>query len=105
MKSYSKPYLFELTILLKGNYPTSEFKTNSPQSIDSIWSSLRDLFVSHGVPVKTIDKKQRLLVSTKTSFTPVFTFEDKDGQLQEREAWVVLRKFIVNKKEWNPKEI
>lgn len=93
------------TIPFKGKYPTTQFEVNSTKSIDSIWTSVRDLFISRGLPVKTIDKKRGLIVSAKISFIPVYTFENNDGQLQEPQAWVVLHKLIVNKKEWNPKEI
>jgi hypothetical protein len=118
MKSYNKPYscaiiivLIIITgcnpayILLKGKYEAGPSEMTSTKPVDSIWSNLIDLFSANGLVIKNIEKKKGLVVSAKTSFIPVYTFEDKDGQLQAPQAWVVLQKVIANKKEWNPKRI
>jgi hypothetical protein len=94
-----------MSIPLKGNYPNSPLEITSTKSSDSLWLNITQLFAAKGLAVKNIDKKKRLIVSTKTPFIPVYTFEDKDGQLNEPGAWVVLEKVFVRKKEWNPKTI
>jgi hypothetical protein len=93
------------SIPLKGNYPTgsTEIVINEPS--DSIWSKLEGLFTANGLLIKNIDKKKGLILTKKTSFIPAYTFEDKDGQLQEPMAWIVLARVKANKKEWNPKSI
>lgn len=118
MKSYSKQYLSFLIIAtvvinacnptkvdLKGKYLASPLEISSTKSIDSIWSDVTRLFATNGLSIERIEKKKGLIVSTKTSFIPVYTFEDKDGRLQKPKAWVVLPRVVVNKKEWNPKTI
>jgi hypothetical protein len=118
MKRYNKSYLFAIIIALvmingclpasiplKGRYETSPSKITSTKPIDSIWSTLTDLFSANGLLLKKFEKKKGLMIPAKTSFIPVYTFEDKDGQLQVPQAWVVLQKVIVNKKEWKPKRI
>lgn len=46
-------------------------------------------------------------VSEITSTKPIdlYNFENKEGQLQEPQAWVVLHRTVMNKKERNPKII
>ena len=92
-------------IPLKGEYHNTPFEITSTKSIDSSWSILTDLFATHGLLVKNIEKKKGLIISKKTSFIPVYTFEGNDGQLQVPGAWVVLPKVVVNEKQWNPKTI
>jgi hypothetical protein len=117
MKSYPKTYSFLVIIAmimngcnpelvpLKGKYENSPFEITSTKPGDSLWVNITQLFETKGLVLKHIDKKKGLLTTTKTSFIPVYTFEDPDGQLIKPEAWVVIKKTIVNKKEWNPKSI
>ena len=113
-KTYSVAIIIALIIIngcnpdmipLKGKYPTIPLEITSTKSIDSTWLELTDLFAKKGLLLKNIEKKKGLIVSKKTSFIPVYTFEDKDGDLKEPEAWVVLPITIVNEKQWNPKTI
>lgn len=93
------------SIPLKGKYPITPFEITSTKSVDSTWSNLADLFASNGLLVKNIDKNKGLIVSRKTPFIPIYSFEDNDGRLQIPEAWVVLPKVIVHRKQWVPKMI
>ena len=90
---------------LKGNYVDSPLELTSAKSIDATWLMITDLFAANGLVVESIDKKKGLIITTKTPFISPYTFENKDGQLKESQAWVVLQKVLVNKKEWIPKKI
>jgi hypothetical protein len=112
--AYSLPVIIVMLIIngcnpkmipLKGQYPTTALEITSTKSIDSIWGNIAGLFSANGLLVKKIDRKKGLITSAKSSFTPVYTLEDKDGQLQEPQAWVVLSRVINNSKEWNPTTI
>ena len=92
-------------ISLKGNYSNSPVEITSNKSSDTLWLKITQLFAEKGLVIDRVDKKKGLIVSKKTSFIPVYTFENKDGQLNDLGAWVVLKKIIANKKEWNPKTI
>lgn len=90
---------------LKGNYRVSALEITSTESTDSIWSHLTHLFTTHGLPVKSIQKKNGVIVSAKTPFISIYSLEDKDGQLQQPQAWVVMPKVVNKQKEWKAKEI
>jgi len=93
------------TIPLKGKYPMNPLEITSSKSIDSTWLDLTDLFALKGLHIKKIDKKEGLIVTKKTSFVSAYTMEDKDGNLEEPDAWVVLPMMMVHDKQWNPKII
>ena len=90
---------------LKGKYSESPVVLTSTKSIDSIWSNLTEIFTKNGLPIKNIEKKKGILLTNKTPINSVYTFEDKDGQLMNPQAWVVLTKAFNKKKEWKPKDI
>lgn len=98
-------------IPLKGTYPDKPFEVISNKSVDSVWSSVIDLFATKGLSIKVIDKSSGLIVSEKTSFINNYTFENNSGKLEKPAAWIVLAKttnpmggFYVPQKvlgEWN----
>jgi len=93
------------SIPFKGKYADSPVEITSTKPIDSIWLNITQLFAGKGLSIKKLKKEKGLIVSTKSSNNPAYTFEDKDGQLIEPEAWIVLEEEWVNKKKWNPKKI
>ena len=93
------------SIPIKGKYADSQSEITLTKSADSIWLRVTNLFVAKGLMVKSIDKIKGQIVTTKTPFISAYTFEDKDGQLEEPQAWVVLSKVFLKKKQWIPKEI
>ncbi len=90
---------------LKGSYSDNTVVLNSAKPVDSVWSILQKLFLENGLPIKKIDKKNGLLLTEKIPANATYSFEDTSGNLQQAKAWVVLRKSIVNKKEWQLKTI
>jgi hypothetical protein len=90
---------------IKGKYADSHSEITLNKSADSIWLKVTNLFVAKGLMVKSIDKVKGQIVTTKTPFISAYTFEDKDGQLEEPQAWVVLSKVFLKKKQWIPKKI
>ena len=93
------------SIPIKGKYADSQSEITLTKSADSIWLKITNLFVAKGLMVKSIDKNKGQIVTTKTPFISAYTFEDKDGQLEEPQAWVVLSKVFLKKKQWIPKKI
>jgi hypothetical protein len=92
-------------IPFKGQYSASPLEITSAKSVDSIWLDINRLFTEKGLPIKKIEKEKGMIVSTKTSFMPAYTFEDANGKLIEPEAWIVLEETYLKKKKWNPKKI
>lgn len=92
-------------IPLKGKYVNSSFETTVNKPADSVWVKIADLFAVKGLPVKSIDKNKGLIITKKTAFNSAYSFEDKDGNLEEPQAWVVLYRIFLKEKQWLPKEI
>jgi hypothetical protein len=90
---------------LKNRYENVPTEISSSLSIDSSWARIAALFNAHGLPVKTIDRNKGLIMSEKTSFIPIYTFEGDNGKLLDPNAWVVLPKTLLKGKPWNPKTI
>ena len=118
MKSLPLKYLLPVIILLviingcspnrialKGNYETIPLAVNSNKSIDTCWLKVMQLFAEKGLGIDKLDRKKGLLVSKKTPLMTAYTFEDKNGQLNNADAWVVLGKVTVHEKERMPKTI
>lgn len=118
MRSFSKSQLLEIffafktingchptSIPLKGNYATRATEIVSTAPRDHVWSILAGLFTANSLAINKIDKNKGLLVTAKTSFIPIYTFEDNAGELQRSQAWVVLHKVTNNQKEWKVKSI
>ena len=118
MKCYYKPYSSTVIIAiiiisgcnpnmipLKGNYVASPIEFTSAQSSDSLWLHITQIFAEKGLGVKKVDKMKGLIVSKKTPFISVYSFEDTVGALKEPQAWVVLQKVFIKTKLWNPKTI
>ena len=95
-------FLFVATILtscmtlqpipLKGNYLDAPYELETDKSFDEVWSNIIDLFATKGLSIKLIDKSSGLIVSEKTSFLNNYTFEDKSGNLENEEAYIVIEK-------------
>jgi hypothetical protein len=90
---------------LKGQYATGSKELIVGGSIDSTWAHIDRLFATNGLPIKKIDKNTGTIITQKTSFNSLYTFENEAGQLQDTLAWIVLRKTFVGKKQWVPKSI
>ena len=90
---------------LKGKYSNNKVEITSTKSIDSAWSNLTKIFTTNGLPINNVDKKKGIILTAKCPINSVYTFEDKDGQLLQPQAWVVLSKVFNKKKGWQPKNI
>lgn len=94
-----------VTVPLKGNYNDKSSELTTTKPVDSVWSNLNHLFTSNGLPVKKIDKEKGLVQVEKSSMNSTYTFENNEGHLEQRDAWVVLKKDFFKEKQWNPKTI
>ncbi|MBV4360394.1 hypothetical protein [Pinibacter aurantiacus] len=93
-------------VLLKGKYSETPVEITSTKQVDSIWSTITQLFNEKGLTIKKLEKEKGLIVSTKSSsFIPAYTFEDNDGKLIEPQAWIVVRQTFINGKKWVPHNV
>lgn len=79
-------------VSLKGNYSESPYEVVSDKEFDQVWSNIIDLFATKGLSIKLIDKNSGLIISEKTSFLSDYTFEDKNGVLENPNASIVIEK-------------
>ncbi|MES1218056.1 MAG: hypothetical protein ABUT20_21295 [Bacteroidota bacterium] len=93
------------SVPFKGKYEESTIEIISTKTTDSAWLIIAELFDQEGLKIKTVDRKKGMITTAKSVFTSVYTFEDSNGVLINPQAWVVLQKDSVNKKEWMPKQI
>src|SRR5690242_4909776 len=94
-----------VSVPLKGKYSNSAVEITTSQSSDSAWSKLTNIFTTHGLLIKSIEKQKGTILTRKAPINSVYTFENKDGQLEQSDAWVVLTKVYNKKNEWKPKDI
>jgi hypothetical protein len=90
---------------LQGKYSDAPLVITLTRSADSTWLKIADIFAAKGLKVKSIDKSKGQIITAKTSFISAYTFEGKNGQLEEPQAWVVLPKVFRKEKQWIPKSI
>lgn len=90
---------------LKGAYPTPPIITTSDKSFDKVWDNTVDYFAQHGIPIRIIDKASGLIVSDKAKLS--WSFEDKNGKLFKKDAFVVLKKMSADysDKPFKPQEV
>jgi len=91
--------------VLNGKYESKTLEILSDKPVDTIWLSITRLFTENNLAVKKVDRERGLIVSEATAFIPIYTFEDTTGNLIVPQAWVVLKKISLKKKEWVPKRI
>jgi hypothetical protein len=90
---------------LQGKYLDAPSEITLTRSADSTWLKISEIFADRGLKVKSIDKSKGQIITAKTSFISAYTFEGKDGQLENTQAWVVLPKVFSKEKQWIPKSI
>ena len=90
---------------LTGQFRNSAFEMISEKSIDSVWTGLTHLLTSNGLPVKSIQRTEGIILTKKAPFNSIYTFEDNNGKLLQPDAWVVIEKTYVKNRQWKPKEI
>ena len=73
------------------NAPSSyTFETQKP--FEQVWSNVIDYVTSKGVSIKNIDKASGIIVTDDYSLTGSYTYEDKNGNLQDPGAYVLINK-------------
>ena len=92
-------------IPLKSKYNDTLVVFTSTKPVDSIWSNLAGIFNANGLPVQNIDKKKGIILTKKIPINWVYTYEDKDGQLVQDRAWIVLKRVFNKNKEWKATDI
>jgi len=93
-----------VTIPFKGNYDET-FNITSDKPIDEVWSNIIDIFAQKGVSIGVIDKSSGLITSGRTSFLSSYTFEDNNGQLEDKYAFVVVKKLSIAGQQLRPSTI
>lgn len=75
---------------IMGTYSTgTEFKESS-LPFEEVWSKVIDFFALSGMPISNIDKSSGIIVSNNISFVNYYTREDKNGNLINPNAYVVI---------------
>lgn len=77
---------------LTGKYQDTPYQIETSKSLDETWSAIIDLFATKGLSIKIIDKSSGLITSNKTSFLFSYTYENKQGQPEDPNAFVVVNK-------------
>lgn len=80
------------TIPLKGNYLDKPYVIESEKNFNQVWSNIIDLFATNGISIKLLDKDSGLIVAEKTSFINNYTYENKEGLLENPNAYVIVNK-------------
>ena len=75
-------------LLLKGEYPKVQ-TAETDLSKDEVWGKVIDYFSQEGIPINVIDKSSGLISSERMSFLDVTTTENKDGELNNVNAYIV----------------
>lgn len=78
------------TLKLSGSYPESNQYTETSLPYDEVWSKIIDFFAVNGIPISTIDKTSGLIVASSMSFVNNYTREDKQGNMINPDAYVVI---------------
>jgi len=78
---------------LKGQYSDVPFEKKKKSSKEEVWSKIIDLFATKGLAIKVIDKSSGLITSETTSFKNSYTRESSNGQLINKDAFVVIGDF------------
>ena len=81
------------TIPLKNKYQSETFYQNTATPFDKVWDKLVDLFAKKGLSIKVIDHTSGLIISDRYKLT--FTNEDKNGKLENPDAYIVLPKVYL----------
>lgn len=79
-------------MILKGNYQETPYSVETSKSLEEVWSNIIDLFSTHGISIKIIDKSSGLITSDHTSFLNNYTYEDEYGKPINPNAYVVIYK-------------
>ena len=76
-------------IPLKGRYLEGPMIETTNKPFDEVWNNLIDVLATEGFPIKLLDKENGLVVSERTSLRSDYTFEDKEGKLENYNAYLV----------------
>ena len=82
------------SIPLKGNYIDKPYEVKINKPFDEVWSNIIDLFATKGLSIKLIDKSSGLIVSEKTSFIDNYTVENRSGDLEKEDAYIIVEKKV-----------
>jgi hypothetical protein len=75
---------------LKGKYLEEPYVLVSDRSYTEVWDSVIDVLAEKGFPIKLLDKENGLVVCERSSLILNYTFEDKNGKVENMDAFVVL---------------
>lgn len=92
-------------VTLKGKYNDGVAQMTTTKPVDSAWTTISGIFTANGLPLKSVDKNKGAIVTKDAPINSIYTFEDKDGRMEQTQAWVVLPRVFNKEKEWKPKYI
>ena len=75
---------------LKGRHQEQPYVTQSDKEFEAVWDNAIEVLATGGYPIKLLDKQSGLIVCERTTLIGSFTYEDKRGEVEDPEAFVVL---------------
>ena len=81
---------FQVKEFAKDTYSNVSFY--SEKSKQSIWDKVIEIFAVKGIPINVLEKDSGIIVSERVSFIKSYTFEDNDGNLEKKNAFVICQR-------------
>jgi hypothetical protein len=78
------------TIIPISSKYSKQINFETTKSKDEVWAKVIELFATKGMGIGVIDKSSWLITSLPTSFINGYSFENKEGQLINKDAMIVL---------------
>lgn len=75
---------------LKGRHQERPYVTQSNKEFEEVWDNAIEVLATGGYPIKLLDKQSGLIVCERTTLIGSFTYEDKKGEIEDPEAFIVL---------------
>lgn len=74
------------------NNAPSSYTFQTDKTFEQAWSNIIDYISARGVPIKNIDKTSGIIITDEYSLIDSYTYEDKNGNLKNPNAYVVLQR-------------
>jgi hypothetical protein len=78
---------------LRGNYPDRSYEISIASTKEQVWNKAIEILLSRGYAIKFSDKNSGVITTDNISFLNAYTWETKDGDLINPNAFVVCTRF------------
>jgi hypothetical protein len=80
-------------IPLRGNYPVIPYEISTTSTREQAWNKTIEILLSKGYAIKFSDKNSGVITTDNISFLNAYTWESKEGDLINPNAFVVCSRF------------